>query len=220
MLIIATPAKLPGVNKGRWRLAATDIISETPQILLASNYGLQGFNIDDGRILWQHPWDIEEPRCVRPQCGRGIRPVRRWKQRLPPASCYKNNDAWTVEGNMVLKKFSPYFNNGILYKDHYYGYDDVRLGCIAMETGERAWSGERYGGQLTFIEAMEMLLVLSERGDLALVRAVPDRFEEVARVKALTGKTWNHPIIHRGRLYVRNSQEAACFELPGLVAAP
>ena len=107
-----------------------------------------------------------------------------------------------------------------VYKDHYYGYDDVRLGCIAMETGERAWSGERYGGQLTCIEAMEMLLVLSERGDLARVRAVPDRFEEVARFKALTGKTWNHPIIHRGRLYIRNSQESACFELPGLVAVP
>jgi outer membrane protein assembly factor BamB len=200
-----------------------DNIAETPQLLLASNFGMQGFSIEDGRILWQHPWDIEtNPRCVQPVVWKGeyvlFGGTGTSGSRLLHIT--KTDDNWTVEETWSQKKFGPYFNNGVLYKDHYYGYDDVRLGCIAMETGERAWTGERYGGQLIFIEAMKMLLVLSERGELALVRAVPDGFEEVARLKALTGKTWNHPTIHRGRLYVRNSQEAACYELPGLAATP
>ena len=199
------------------------VVAGIPQILIASNFGMQGFAAEDGTVLWQHPWDIEtNPRCVQPAV---------WKEeyilfggtgtsgsRLLHVT--RENETWTVAEAWYQKRFGPYFNNGILYKNHYYGYDDVRLACITMETGERAWTGDRYGGQLIFIEAMEMLLLLSERGDLALVRAVPDRFEEVARFTALNGKTWNHPIIHHGKLYVRNSEEAACFELPGLARLP
>ena len=37
---------------------------------------------------------------------------------------------------------------------------------------------------------------------------------EVASFKALEGKTWNHPVVVGDRLYVRNAQEAAAFQLP------
>jgi outer membrane protein assembly factor BamB len=57
-------------------------------------------------------------------------------------------------------------------------------------------------------------LVLSEEGDLVLIRANPDKLDEVARQKVLDGKTWNHPALAGNRLYVRNAEEAACFELP------
>ena len=60
----------------------------------------------------------------------------------------------------------------------------------------------------------DLLLVLSEQGDAALVKAAPDKYDEVGRFKALEGKTWNHPVVAHGFLYVRNGQEAACFRLP------
>jgi len=195
-----------------------DIVAGAPQILMVNNYGMQSFNIADGTVLWEHNWDIKtNPRCVQPVV---------WKNeyvlfggtgtsgsRLLHITQKNNN--WNVEEMWTTRRFGPYFNNGILHGDHYYGYDDKRLGCIALETGDRCWVGERYGGQLLFAADMTMLIILSEDGHVILVRATPERFEEVARFKALTGKTWNHPIIHRGRLYVRNAQEAACFELPG-----
>ena len=213
----------PGAKDDGYASPQLSVVLGTPQILLASDFGMQAFKPEDGQLLWQHQWDIEtNPRCVQPVV---------WKEEYvlfggtgtsgsKLLHVTRENEIWTVTETWYQKRFGPYFNNGILYKDHYYGYDDVRLACIAMETGERAWTGDRYGGQLIFIVDMEMLLVLSERGDLALVRAVPDRFEEVARFKALNGKTWNHPIIHRGKLYVRNSEEAVCFELPELTGLP
>jgi hypothetical protein len=36
---------------------------------------------------------------------------------------------------------------------------------------------------------------------------------EVASFKALEGKTWNHPVVVDDRLYIRNSQEAAAYQL-------
>ncbi|AMV27346.1 hypothetical protein VT84_23300 [Gemmata sp. SH-PL17] len=59
-----------------------------------------------------------------------------------------------------------------------------------------------------------LLLVQAESGAVALVEASPADFSELAKVPALTGKTWNHPVVAHGFLYVRNGQEAACFRLP------
>ena len=58
-----------------------------------------------------------------------------------------------------------------------------------------------------------MLLMLSEEGELALVKATAEQFKELARSPAIKGKTWNHPSIASGKLLVRNGSEMACFDL-------
>jgi outer membrane protein assembly factor BamB len=58
------------------------------------------------------------------------------------------------------------------------------------------------------------LLVLSDEGDLALVEATAGGFKEIASVPALEGKTWNHPVLVRDVLLVRNGAEMAAFRLP------
>jgi outer membrane protein assembly factor BamB len=57
------------------------------------------------------------------------------------------------------------------------------------------------------------LLILSETGEVALVDAKPGMHKERCKFQAISGKTWNHPVVAQGRLYVRNGEEAACFEL-------
>jgi outer membrane protein assembly factor BamB len=79
-------------------------------------------------------------------------------------------------------------------------------------TGELKWKGGRYGfGQLLL--AGDSLIVLTEAGELALVRATPESFQEVAKFQAIEGKTWNIPAIDNGLLLVRNAAEMACFRL-------
>jgi len=108
----------------------------------------------------------------------------------------------------------PAFNDFVVCDGHAYGFDEAILACVDLETGKRKWKGGRFGhGQLLLLADQPLLVVLGEKGELALVAGRADKFEELARIQAVEGKTWNHPVIAHGRLLVRNDVEMVCYQL-------
>ena len=191
-------------------------ISDVDQVLMVSDSGIQSFVPGSGGVLWSHAWEAEQyPRVIQPllpdansvmigaTTGTGTRLLR----------VQGGGTAWDVEERWTNKRFRPYFNDCVYHKGYCYGFDGNRLVCIDLTTGERCWRGDNYGGQVLLFPDMDTLLVLSEAGEVVLVKAVPEKHEEVARFKTIEGKTWNHPVVAHGKLFVRNAEEMACFEL-------
>jgi outer membrane protein assembly factor BamB len=126
----------------------------------------------------------------------------------------RNGDHWTTQELWTSRAVKPYYNDMVVHKGHLYGFDNAFLTCAALADGKAKWKERSYGnGQVLLLPDQDLLLVLSEEGEVALVAASPDGHREQARFQALDGKTWNHPVVAHGRLFVRNGKEAACYQL-------
>ena len=84
--------------------------------------------------------------------------------------------------------------------------DDFDLDALMARVGEAA------GGTSESAAPAQTSAELAGR-DLALVRASPDRHQEITRFPVLEGKTWNVPALSGGYLLVRNLAEMAAFDL-------
>jgi len=189
------------------------------QILLLSAAGVTSVSPEDGALLWEQEWDGGGTTIVQPALtgdgdllinaiatsgGLGLRRL----------NVTHGSNGWNVSERWTSTGLKPYFNDFVVHKGHAFGFDGNILACIDLSDGHRKWKGGRYGnGQLILLAAEDLLLVLSEDGELALVKATPDQFTEVARFKAIEGKTWNHPVLVRDTLLVRNGEEMAAFKL-------
>ena len=187
------------------------------QILVLSAPGAVSVSPADGKLLWEHTWEggaIVQPAItadggvlINAMSMMGGMATRRLAVTRGPGG-------WTAEERWTSNGLKPYFNDFVVHKGHAFGFDGSILACIDLEDGKRKWKGGRYGnGQLVLLADQDLLLVLSEDGELALVAATPDKFTELARFPALDAKTWNHPVLVGDVLLVRNGQEMVAFRL-------
>jgi len=207
--------------KGGWGYASPQLetIDGVEQIVLLNGAGAIGVAPADGHLLWEHTWrgdGILQPavlsgRDVLIGSGSGLNDANGTRR----IAVTHRPDGWAVEERWTSRGLKPYFNDFVVHEGHAYGFDGSILAAIDLDNGARVWKGGRYGhGQLMLLPEQDLLLVLSEDGELALVRAVPEGFSELARVPAIDGKTWNHPVLVGDVLLVRNGQEMAAFRLP------
>jgi outer membrane protein assembly factor BamB len=188
------------------------------QIVLLSGAGATSVAPSDGAVLWKHAWSggaIVQPAmtpdgdllisALAATGGFGIR-------RLAVA---RGSQGWTAEERWTSTGLKPYYNDYVVHNGYAFGFDGSILSCIDLKDGTRKWKGGRFGaGQLVLLPDQDLLLVLSEDGEVALVSATPDQFKEVTRVPVIQGKTWNHPVVVGDVLLVRNGEEMAAFRLP------
>ena len=108
----------------------------------------------------------------------------------------------------------PDFNDIVIHRGYCSGFDNAIFGCLDLKDGAQKWAVGRYGkGQVLLLAESDLLLVLSEKGELVLLRASPESFQELAKIQAMEGKTWNHPVVVGDKLYIRNAEEAVCYRL-------
>ncbi len=191
-------------------------IDGVAQILLASRSGVTSVSASDGALLWEKPWPGGS-RIVQPAVTSDgdILVSRGERSGLARFKVAREGGEWNVVEKWNTNRVKPYFSDFVVHGEHLYGFDGSNVICADVATGDRQWKGARYGsGQLLFLEDQELLIILSETGELALVSAKPDAFEELARIPAIEGKTWNHPVLVDNVLLVRNDREMAAFRLP------
>jgi len=216
---------------GKWKWSSGDAkhgyssaqrttIAGVEQVLMLSDYGLESFDPNTGTRLWENRWTL-------PTINRSTQPAviaegefligtgagsdlgaRRIK-------VTKTAHDWDVREVWVTRKLKPYFNDGVIHAGYFYGFSDSAFVCIDLVDGKEKWNaGTIYGhGQVVLLADQGLLVVQAITGKVHLVKATPEDHIEEAKLDAISGKTWNHPVVAGGRLYVRNGTEAAAYEL-------
>src|SRR5687768_8654504 len=189
-------------------------IDGVAQVLLTSEGRVTSVALADGKQLWQHEWAANS--IVQPaMTADGNVLITSQEAGIRRISLTNNAGAWSVAERWTSNGLKPYFNDFVVHKGHAFGFDGRILSCVDLNDGQRKWKGGRYGnGQLVLLPDQDLLLVLSEEGELALVQAKSDQFTELAKFPAIQGKTWNHPVLVGDLLLVRNAEEMAAFRLP------
>ena len=189
-------------------------INGVQQVVLLNSNGAISVSPADGRVLWEHKWEgvpIVQP-GVTPN-GDLLLSVSE-SSGLRRLAVAQGSGGWTVQERWTTEDINPWFNDFVVHNGHAYGFNGSSLVCVNLEDGKLKWKGKRYGyGQLILLPEQEVLLILSEQGELALAKATSDQFTELAHFPALEGKTWNHPVLVGNVLLVRNDHEMAAFRL-------
>jgi outer membrane protein assembly factor BamB len=206
------------------------------QVLIFDADGLGGYELTKGAELWRFRWPTFQGINV-------AQPIVVDSQTVFVSSDYsgeatggclvritQTGGKWTAQQvwrtpnkSMRCKFNSPVRRTGP-EGDFVYGLDDPgKLECVDLKTGKSMWKDDRREhrgdafGQGQILLQDDLIVALTEYGELVLVEATPAGFHELGRVEALTKgtKTWNTPALAHGRVYVRNEEEMACFDVTG-----
>ena len=183
------------------------------QIVVLLGARVVGVSPDRGAPLWEFSWPAEGG-------VNAAQPVVVGESRLFVSSgaggavveIGRDGDRLTAREVWRTQRMKNGFTSSVYHDGFIYGLDAGILACLDAASGDSRWKAGRYGhGQV--ILASGHLVVTTEDGDVVLVRATPAGHQEIARIPAVEGRTWNHPAIADGFLLVRNGTQMAAFDL-------
>lgn len=188
-------------------------IAGVQQVILMSMAGAVSVEPESGTVLWKFECEMSD-RILQPAVvDEGDLLIIGEAQSLRRIRVTHDQGIWRVEEHWTSEQLKQNFNDLVIHRGYAYGFDGPFVACIDTKDGSRKWKGSPYRGFSVLLADQDLLLVLTEKGDLALVSATPDQFRELAKIPAIKGKTWTHPAMAGNVVIVRNAKEMAAFRL-------
>ena len=180
-----------------------------PRFAVFSPSALCGVDPEAGRLLWSYPWSTKHD-------ANAADPIVTGNRAFVSTSYGRGCALLDISGTKpkVLwenKKLQAHTGTPVLLDGHIYGFSgDIRHGtpllCLDINTGHAKWT-RRMDGTGSLIAADGKLIVLTAKGDLVIVPASPNGYQELARAKVISeGKCWSAPVLANGRIYCRSNQ--------------
>ncbi|MBL9135994.1 MAG: PQQ-like beta-propeller repeat protein [Verrucomicrobiales bacterium] len=219
-----------------WELASPKLTHSTPvlatlhgvrQAIFFTAGGAVAMIPESGQELWRYSYNVSVPTAIAPVIGEdtlyhsagysiGARAARITKA----GTTFRATEIWRKRDELINFWSTPVYHQGHVYG--LYGHDyglSAPLKCIELATGTEKWSEPNFGpGQVLLVDGK--ILLLTADGKLILAAPTPERYQELARFKALSGTCWNAPAISQGRIYARSNREGVCLDVSAAPPSP
>lgn len=194
----------------------TTTIGGVKQALFFTGTKVTSVAVADGRPLWEYPWETSyEVNAATPIIIPG--------DRVFLASGYstgggmlqveKKGDDFSARAIWTTPDMKNQMATSIYHDGYLYGFNNGIFVCLDAETGLMQWRARGFG-KGTLLRTGDNLIVLGERGNLALVATNPSDYTEIRDAgQVIEGRCWTVPTLVDGKLYLRSLEEIACLDL-------
>jgi len=196
---------------------------EVPQIVTTMQKNIVGIDAATGQLLWSHPY--ENNRQIHPNT-----PVYDGKDMVLIVNGY-------TKGAIMFRLINGGRSVQVVWEDDnlkskhggivkignyaYFGGDSGDRGagrswnCVNWNTGEVKWRDNTLQAGVVIADGDNMLYAYSERGEMALLKANPNKFDLVSQfpITMGTAQHWAHPVIYKGVLYVRHGNTLMAYKI-------
>ncbi|MBL9117063.1 MAG: PQQ-binding-like beta-propeller repeat protein [Verrucomicrobiaceae bacterium] len=202
---------------------ATPIVADIHgihQVIFFTQKGLVAVQPTSGEVLWcgEHPYKVSTAASpvvwddiVYCSSGYGV-----------GASCFKivkgdsglkAEQIWRRENECFNHWSTPVVKDGYLYgMFSFKEYGSGPVACVDIRTGKDVWKKEGFGpGQV--ILAGNTVVAISDKGEIVMIEANPEKYNELSRKDVLEGKVWSYPILANDHLFARSTVEGGCWSL-------
>jgi outer membrane protein assembly factor BamB len=197
------------------------------QILMFTGKSLLSVAPEDGALLWRFTWETSnDVNAATPTVFHAEKDGKRLDYVFITSGYDKGsallkmgtddqgipNVRVVYVGNQMHSQFSSPVRRG----DYLYGFNESNLRCIDLKTGKKQWDKDGFH-KGSLMRVGDRLLVLGERGELAVLAATPNgNGVELAHAEPFghaRGKCWTMPVLADGKLLLRDEKEIICLEL-------
>jgi outer membrane protein assembly factor BamB len=213
----------------RWKIGDERMTHATPiaatihgvrQVIFFVQSGLIAVVPETGAELWRIPYDYRTSTAASPvvhgdivYCsagygvGAGAFRIKKEGER------FTHELLWRQRNKLMNHWSTPVAHDGHLYgMFSFKEYGKGPFACVELATGATRWSKEGFGpGNVILVG--DVLVALSDQGEVVLADAEPEAYSELARADVLDGKCWSSPVWADGQLYVRSTSAAARLDL-------
>lgn len=198
-------------------------ISRSIQLVVFYGSGVFGLQPETGKVIWNYPFPTDyDCNIATPIAIDGRVLISSGENHgavlldVPTSEQGQVREVWTSLGNRSVLRNE--WQTSIHLDGYLYAFDNIgsagpvtNLCCVNAKTGEQVWQKKRFGkGNL--IAADGKLWCSTMEGELVIVRATPDSFQELGRATVL-GSTRQAPALSNGQLFLRDATEIVCVDI-------
>jgi outer membrane protein assembly factor BamB len=176
------------------------------QLVVQTREDLCGVNLEDGKVLWNQPieafrgMNILTPTVIDDQVFTSAYGGRAnlWKVGS------NGGQQWTI-AEQWDEKHQAYMSSPVLIDGHLYIHlRNTRFACIDLKTGSETWVTEPVGDYWSLVFDGDTILALSSDGVLRLIKASPEKYNEIDSLKVAEDSSWAHVAVAGDRIVVRS----------------
>jgi outer membrane protein assembly factor BamB len=192
-------------------------IHDVRQVIFFTQPGLVAVEPKTGNVLWRHPFQGRNAAASPVVSGdmvycsggynAGAMVVRVKKE----GDKFSTEQLWKKPNDLMNQWSTPVAKDGFIYGMYgHAAYGTAPLKCVDMATGAEKWSKPNFGmGGVILVG--DHLLALADNGQLAIIKATPESYQQEAMFQAIGGKCWSTPAFSNGKIYLRSTTQGVCY---------